>query len=402
MKGNLLSLLMRAKKSYKYKENLKVKDHNELMNALIGYFSKELEEGIRLKKTTNKYINPQSRFKTYYELYSDFRIKLYKLAEERIEKYKVDIKINSIDEVSKNRIIETNNFNSENVINNVPGNTFENKKVSSRRIFKEKESKRKLSDSSIIEIIKVDLDKTVNLKYSGLSEESKYTDNHIIYLSKRGNRYVVEKDINEQGFKALDIERKYEISEYKNYISYINSKIEALKNEIEALENKKNDIRGNKSNLKNISKDVRNNRYMADVAAGWAIENAYEPPDYSSDCSNFISKALHKGGLPKDGTWYEGSNAWIRVIELRNWLIYKGYAKEYKEISKAEIGDVIQLYRSGHADKWGWQHSLMVTHIDSDGGIYVSARTRPARNVNLLQYYPSVFWSDIRLLKIKA
>ena len=143
-------------------------------------------------------------------------------------------------------------------------------------------------------------------------------------------------------------------------------------------------------------------KYKGETAAKWAMENVYELPDYSSDCSNFVSKALHHGGLPKDGTWYEGSNAWIRVLELRNWLIYKGYAKEYKETSKAEIGDVIQLYRSGHTDKWGWQHSLIVTYIDDYGEIYVSARTRPARNVSLLQYYPSIFWSNIRLLKIKG
>ena len=175
-----------------------------------------------------------------------------------------------------------------------------------------------------------------------------------------------------------------------------------------------NNILGNKiarryfRTLKNRIKKInhfrigKGKKYNGEVAANWAMENAYEPPDYSSDCSNFVSKALHQGGIPKDRTWYEGSNAWIRVIELRDWLIYKGYAKEYKDISIANIGDVIQLYRSGHSDKWGWQHSLIVTHIDDNGGIYVSARTRPALNASLLQYYPSIFWSDIRLLKIKA
>lgn len=402
MKIKLLSLLNRMKNSHKYKEALKIEKDNELINVLIDYFSKELEEGRKIRKITNKYINPKSRFKTYQELYSDFRIKLYKTTGEIIEKYKVDIKINSINKTSQDKVIEINNLNSGNMINNVPGNKFESKKILKRMILKRKGLKRDLKNSNIIEIIRVDLDKTVNLKYKGLVEESKYTDNHIIYLNKRGNIYLVEKDINEQGFKALDIEKKYRTSSDRDYIGYINSKIEALENEIEELKNKIKDSKNGRGYLYNISKDSRENKYRRDIAARWAMENVYETPDYSSDCSNFVSNALHHGGLPKDGTWYKGSNAWIRVLELRNWLIYKGYAKEYKETSMAEIGDVIQLYRSGFSDKWGWQHSLIITHIDDKGGIYVSARTRPALNVSLLQYYPSIFWSDIRLLKIKG
>lgn len=159
-----------------------------------------------------------------------------------------------------------------------------------------------------------------------------------------------------------------------------------------------------KSRIKRINQfsGGKGKKYKGDIAARWAMENAYELPDYGSDCSNFVSKALHQGGIPKDGTWYEGSNAWVRVIELRNWLTYKGYAKEYNDISIAEVGDVIQLYRNGFKDKWGWQHSLIVTEVDSMGGIFVSARTRPALNVSILQYYPSEIWSNIRLLKIKV
>ncbi|WP_300381441.1 amidase domain-containing protein [Clostridium sp.] len=146
-----------------------------------------------------------------------------------------------------------------------------------------------------------------------------------------------------------------------------------------------------------ISKDKR---YKGEKAAKWALENVYEEPDYSSDCSNFVSKSLHHGGIPRDGVWYPGSNTWVRVIELRNWLVYKGYAEEYKDISNADVGDVIQLYRSGFKDKWGWQHSLIVTEVDSKGRIFVSARTRPALNVSILQYYPGPNWANIRLLKI--
>lgn len=399
MKRRILSLLSRIKN--KYRETSKFKNHNELINTIVDYFNKELEEGRKLKKINNKYIDSKSRFKTYQELYSDFRIKLYKITRERIEKYKVDIKINSISNILKKKVIEINSLNSKNMLNDIPGNKFASEKIPNRRFLKKKGSKRKLKDGNIIEIIRVDLDKIVNLKYSGLDVESKYTDNHIIYLNKRGNKYLVEKDINEKGLKALDIEKKYKISENKEYSSYINSKIKMLENEIKILNDIKKDSKNGKNHLYDISKDFRNKKYRGHIAAKWAMENVYEQPDYSSDCSNFISKAIHHGGLPKDGTWYEGSNAWIRVLELRNWLIYKGYAKEYKETSKAEIGDVIQLYRSGYTDKWGWQHSLIVTGIDDNGGIYVSARTRPALNVSLLQYYPSVFWSNIRLLKIK-
>ena len=48
--------------------------------------------------------------------------------------------------------------------------------------------------------------------------------------------------------------------------------------------------------------------------------------DMGGDCTNFISQCLYAGGIPLSSTWTPYSNTWLRVNELRNYLINNGYA----------------------------------------------------------------------------
>lgn len=68
------------------------------------------------------------------------------------------------------------------------------------------------------------------------------------------------------------------------------------------------------------------------------------------DCTNYASQVLHAGGAPYDKTgnlrWSPGSDSWIRVVELRNYLLkntYTGpFGKKVAKRSALTCGDLIQ------------------------------------------------------------
>ena len=65
-----------------------------------------------------------------------------------------------------------------------------------------------------------------------------------------------------------------------------------------------------------ISASAENYNPSAAVAYASQYWNNYNPAynNYNSvggDCANFVSQCLYAGGIPQDGTWYNGSSAWI-------------------------------------------------------------------------------------------
>lgn len=100
------------------------------------------------------------------------------------------------------------------------------------------------------------------------------------------------------------------------------------------------------------------------------------------DCTNFVSQCIYAGGIPTDATWKKNSNAWIRVTELRNWLVKKRYAKEFTWQSNAKEGDLVQLYNSSN----GWYHSLIITYKRTDGQLFVSSHSADYYNRALANY----------------
>lgn len=327
---------------------------NDIKEGLTLYFSNELEVKKELREIENKMILKGEKLALYDKSYGKYIVNLYKGLEIRVENYSLELKINSIEELEGS--------------------------------------------------IRVDVDKCVTLKYSGREENSSYIDNHIIYLKRLDGKIFVTSDIFEKGEEGKNIEGELKNGKRGdiNVEEYIDKKIDFIKNREKSINEELNKIRGKGFEEDNNSlRGVAYKKYNGGAAAKWAVENAYVKPDYSNDCTNFVSKALNAGGIKADKIWYAGSNAWIRVNGLRDYLINKRLATESKTMENIKIGDIIQLRKTGINNKWGWQHSLIVTDINKEGKIFVSARTNPARNVGIWEYYPSTRWEEFRVLNIK-
>ncbi len=120
-------------------------------------------------------------------------------------------------------------------------------------------------------------------------------------------------------------------------------------------------------------------------AAKYALSYNFSYSNYNGrggDCTNFVSQCIYAGGIPTDATWKKDSNAWIRVTELRNWLVKKRYAKEFTWQSNGKEGDLVQLYNSSN----GWYHSLIITYKRTDGQLFVSSHSADYYNRALANY----------------
>ena len=142
------------------------------------------------------------------------------------------------------------------------------------------------------------------------------------------------------------------------------------------------------------------NTYNRNGARNWALYYCHKIPwDYDADCTNFVSKAMCYGGHMKtDNVWYYHSNAWIRVIELRDWLINNNYAEEMNNYKYAMVGDIIQYLNKSNV----WRHSVIVTtRTNSYLYVKVTAHSRNRRNVNVSGiYYPKGEFKSYRVLHI--
>ena len=247
------------------------------------------------------------------------------------------------------------------------------------------------------------------MKIKALNSVSSYIENHILYLTDLNNELKIVDDIFDPTVKASLIEEEINTSlkTFKNTINNknIENKIKDLNNKIDNLDNY---ILSNKPE-KNIDEVTKNSETLSNIpmarvtydpwkAANWALDNVYSTPDYGADCTNFVSKAIRQGGLPTDSVWYLHSNAWIRVIELRNWLLNKGYATQYRNITYARVGDLVQYYSPSYGN---WRHSVIVTGKDNWSDYpYVSAHSSPKKNILSSYYYPNGSFTDFRVLDV--
>ncbi|WP_462133516.1 amidase domain-containing protein [Peptostreptococcus stomatis] len=242
---------------------------------------------------------------------------------------------------------------------------------------------------------KVNVTYRVEFYYVGARDKSYIEEDHIIYLNNTSNKMLIDADIYDEDSDLEDLDNKY-----------VNDKEEYEKEQIRKIE----DISYKyKSELKNIYNKKEQNNYITSSrgmynrngARRWALDNALTlKNDYSADCTNFVSKAMcYGGGLRKDEIWYYHSNAWIRVIELRNWLLNRGHAQEKDHYKYADIGDIVQYYSK---NKGRWAHSVIVTsRTNKYPYIRVSAHTTNRRDVNVSGiYYPRGDYSNYRVLHI--
>lgn len=129
--------------------------------------------------------------------------------------------------------------------------------------------------------------------------------------------------------------------------------------------------------------------------AHWSKYN-WEYPNYGSDCTNFASQVWQYAGMPETMGWhcfmeipqipnpfggnsdkkylYEGSAlvtpSWWNVDQFYAYMISRGYATETREPSGIDVGDVVQLWKSGDE----WFHTAVISVVQ-DGQLYYASHT---------------------------
>lgn len=104
---------------------------------------------------------------------------------------------------------------------------------------------------------------------------------------------------------------------------------------------------------------------------------------FDADCTNFVSQAIHAGGLQMDSNWYYNndysySRSWTVVDDLRNYIMNHTLSTGHYEslpdypAGVGENGTLIQ-YSNGTT----WKHSAIIRDINVNG-IYVAEHTGPA------------------------
>ena len=285
--------------------------------------------------------------------------------------------------------------------------SIENSKIDN---FSNKISYKEVSNDE--NILKIEVKNIIDFKYNDSDIPSSIEENHIMYLQNDNGKYKVirdlydvEEDLNSLDSKYGKDENSYKLfvdnkkSMYENNIERIMTDIEKDKNNISEIESKEDE---SPSKSRRRAKRYVAYRYDGNGAARWAVANCNRvKEDYpNTDCTNFVSKAMFHGGkLPVDKTWYYHSGAWNRVIELRNWLIRKGYAREYDNYKHAYKGDIIQYKNHSNI----WRHSVIVTtRTSSYPYVRVTAHSnnRVDRNVSGL-YYPNGEFKSYRVLQMR-
>lgn len=96
------------------------------------------------------------------------------------------------------------------------------------------------------------------------------------------------------------------------------------------------------------------------------------------DCTNFVSQCIHAGGLPMSSGWYHRSHSsystsWIRVIELRDYLINNNLAQGYyQQIPNYPSGVGVRGTPIQFSNGNQWIHSAIIMGKDGGRGYYTA------------------------------
>lgn len=356
--------------TYATESNTNSTSEDTIKNTIINYFTSNLEAEKQQKAINNEYIDENSLLKECNALTYELKGKVNKAHDLQLESYSCDININST--------------------------TFENN------------------------LIKINVDNNVTCKYNSSDDISKYSESHILYLKNVNDKLLVEQDIESLEGKSNEIESflnkensisnnslTYSTSDtYSPYESYTQKQIDLLKSDLNNISRYLPNTNLNSYSIYKKASSFRdyNVIFNRQGAVNYALQHVSDPPRYSSDCTNFVSKALHYGGgIPKDYSssrtgWYEleeGTPAWVSVEPFWEWIVCrKGYAADYYSEDFANPGDVIQLQRTGYSM---FTHTVIVTGRRGNM-LYVSAHTNPSYNVPITNYYPTGTYENIRYL----
>ena len=223
------------------------------------------------------------------------------------------------------------------------------------------------------------------------------SEKHSITLEKINNKWVINNDID-------NTEQDYSLNNTKSgvqetSISDLNEKTQILQNKLDNIEDGVKNFNNMtvQNNTLNTTKATLYRGYNGKAAADYAVDHFESAEDQpGNDCTSFVSRCINAGGIPTTSTWKLGSNAWIRVIELRNYLVNNGIANEYSERNNCVRGDLIQLQHPNGI----FGHSVIITYIDPYGTVCVSSHTGAHKNYALYNFYPTSNWTGIRYLKL--
>lgn len=115
--------------------------------------------------------------------------------------------------------------------------------------------------------------------------------------------------------------------------------------------------------------------------------------DSGGDCTNFASQTLHHGGIKSTSLWKPYSNPWVRVNELRDFLIYNKLAREYTSLKDNFSGCLIQFFNK---DRNTWTHSGILTYRTDSNYLYC-CHTYDKLNYPLSLSYP-IIYPKIRII----
>ncbi len=160
-------------------------------------------------------------------------------------------------------------------------------------------------------------------------------------------------------------------------------------------------------------------RRAVEYARLWALDRNPEYDDFAGvggDCTNFVSQAVFAGSCQMNYTetfgWYfrslsDRAPAWTGVEEFFGFMTGSG---DYPDAATregpvgapcdrdyAEAGDVVQLAN----DAGDFYHTLIITDIDDDGEIYVSAHTVDALD-RPLSSYKNAFERFIKIVGVAS
>ena len=112
------------------------------------------------------------------------------------------------------------------------------------------------------------------------------------------------------------------------------------------------------------------------------------------DCTNFISQALYYGGLYQTKEWRPYTYSWIRVRDLRDYLIYNELAQESSKISETFLGEIVQFSTTNYDN---WCHSAIITYKLPNNDYLYCCHSYDKLNYPLSKSYPLIY-PKIRVL----
>lgn len=186
---------------------------------------------------------------------------------------------------------------------------------------------------------------------------------------------------------------------------------ESLRNSSNIWQSKLDNIEGLFCEFKSISKcnNVISNYIMIDssinkqkvceYAEAYALKRNSLYRDFENaggDCTNFISQALFYGGLKKTDSWQPYTAPWIRVKNLRDYLVFNGLATELPNVGKNFLGEIVQFSINEYDT---WTHSVIITSkLPNDDYLYC-CHSYDKLNYPLSKSYP-IIYPKIRVLDL--